>query len=87
MSNFWHGFAYATACLITIYGSYLFGRYDGKNDVIAACAYYQKYAIDGTQVLLCSAIITPRDLEPTVAETNAKFYSKENKDLHKKDRK
>lgn len=66
---------------------YRAGAMDGRNEVIAGCVYYGKYAIDGTQFLLCSAIVKPDDMLPTVAETNAKLYSKENKEAHKKDRK
>lgn len=69
------------------FGSYKLGYSDGTNNVISACSYYKKYGIDGTQELICSAVVKPEELVPSVEESNAKWYSKENKDKHRKDRK
>ena len=69
-------------------GAYGLGYSSGKNEVVSACSYYKKYALDGTQYLLCSAVVKQDTTDsPSVAETNAKLYSEENKDAHKKDRK
>jgi len=87
VKQFLQGALLSALTLLSVFGFYRLGYSDGENNVVSACSYYQKYALDGTQVLLCSAIITPQELMPAVADTNAKFYSKENKDLHKKDRK
>lgn len=48
--------------------SYKAGYSDGTNNVITECAYYRKYGIDGTQYLLCSAIMKPGDLMPEPKE-------------------
>jgi len=56
---------------------------------VYTCNMYGRYHFDGTQELFCSAIVQRSEeyMKPSVAETNAKLYSKENKNLHKKDRK
>ena len=90
MNNVLAGFlGVVLAGALVLLGTLLYktGEMYGRNDVITGCVYYGKYAIDGTQFLLCSAIVKPDDMLPTVAETNAKYYSKENKEAHKKDRK
>lgn len=44
------------------YLSYKLGDSDAEARVVYSCNYYGKYAFDGTQTLLCSAIISPNDL-------------------------
>lgn len=77
------------ACIVVglCYGSYRLGYSDGSNNVVSTCTYYGKYGLDGTQYVLCSAVLKPEELMPSVEESNAKWYSKENKAKHKKDRK
>ncbi len=78
-----------TLAVVALCGiSYYAGRADGIRSVVSECSFYRKYGVDGTQYMLCSGILNPEEMmPPSVAETNAKFYSKENKDKHKKDRK
>lgn len=57
-----------TAIVGLCFTSYKAGYSDGTNNVITECAYYRKYGIDGTQYLLCSAIMKPGDLMPEPKE-------------------
>ncbi len=76
----WLAAATAAACFF----SYKAGWSDGETFVVDSCNSYSKYAMDGTRVLLCSAIITPEELAPSTLTQEQ--YSKENKAKHKKDR-
>jgi hypothetical protein len=60
----------------------------GIQEVVDSCVNYGKYHLyNSTEEMTCSALFVPQDLLPSVADTNAKYYSKENKDKHRKDRK
>lgn len=88
MKQVWQVILSSLFLVATYYCCYKWGEHDGINDVVQECNYYRKYAIDGTQFLLCSGIVMPEDMiPPSVEALNKKLYSKENKDKHKKDRK
>lgn len=63
------------------------GQRDGINEIVNSCSYYSKYAIDGTQVLLCSAIISPQDLLDQTMQHIYHPYDKEDVIKNRKNRK
>ena len=77
------------ACIVVglCWGSYKLGFSDGKEQMISECSYYGRVGIDGTTYLLCSGVVNTEAMLPSVDESNAKWYSKENRDKHKKSRK
>lgn len=77
------------AAVIVMIACYSYGELNGRNAVIDDCVNYSAHKIVGTtDKLLCHMDTSEYWGDSAgVAKSNAKLYSKENKDLHKKDRK
>lgn len=77
MSKYLIGFLLGFAYLGGMVLAWRHGTQDGINEVVSSCSYYTKYAIDGTQVLLCSAVVNTQDLENQTEQHIYHPYKKE----------
>lgn len=64
------------------------GHTDGIAEVLASCSNYGKYHLAWTaDEITCTGPFDPSQLDLSVDKLTAKLYSKENKFLHRKERK
>lgn len=84
MDDKWWGAITAGAYILALAMVFSFGIYQGERNIIQHCSDYKAYVLEGTQKLLCSVVITPELPASTLTD---EFYSQENKDKNRKNRK
>lgn len=63
---------------------YNIGKIIGINKVVTECSHYNKYALEDTQVLLCSGLVDTKSL---LEQTMQHVYTPYDKELVKQNRK